>query len=119
MKKILIAEDNDSNYILLYSVLKLDYEILRAVNGKECVELYQTENPDLILMDLMMPIMNGFDTTRIIRKMDPNIGIIAVTAFSFQQDQDKALEAGCDLVVTKPINILNLKKVIKQRLEKK
>ena len=111
--KILIAEDVESNYLYLNAVLsKIKAEISWAKNGREAVELYQIHpNFDLILMDLQMPEMNGYEATRIIKSFSPNIPIIAQTAFAMAEDRAKALEAGCDEYLAKPIrskDLLNL-----------
>ena len=96
MKRILVAEDNDSNYILMNYILKKHYEYFRARNGQEAVELAETEKPDLILMDLKMPVMDGLEATR--------LPIVALTANAFDSDRHAALEAGCDDFLSKPVN---------------
>jgi len=103
---ILIAEDDELNYTYLYEVLKSDdTTLIRAHNGKEAVEALQ-ENPsiDLILMDIKMPILNGYDATRQIREMNPDIPIIAQTAYASNSDRRRALGVGCDDLVSKPID---------------
>ncbi|MBP3849929.1 MAG: response regulator [Prevotella sp.] len=104
MKKILVAEDNDSNYMLMTYILKNHYEFFRAINGKEAIEKAQTESPDLILMDLKMPKVDGLEATRQIRAAFPDMPIIALTANAFDTDRQQALEAGCNDFMTKPIN---------------
>ncbi len=104
MKKILVAEDNDSNYILMTYILKNQYEYFRAKNGKETVELAESESPDLILMDLKMPVMDGLEATRLIKEKTPDMPIIALTANAFDSDRQKALEAGCDDFMSKPVS---------------
>ena len=104
MKRILVAEDNDSNYILMNYILKKHYEYFRARNGQEAVELAETEKPDLILMDLKMPVMDGLEATRLIKAKTPDLPIIALTANAFDSDRHAALEAGCDDFLSKPIN---------------
>lgn len=105
-KIILIAEDDDTSYALLQVYLaKGNYRLLRTVNGKQTIEMFK-ENPDtaLILMDLKMPVMNGYDATREIKKMNKDLPVIAQTAYALTGDSQKALDAGCDDYVTKPIN---------------
>ena len=103
MKTILIAEDTDSNFLLLNIVLRKKYNLVRAYNGQEALELFQENKPDLILMDIKMPIMDGLDATREIRKIDAGIPIIALTANAFDSDKQKAKEAGCNGYMAKPI----------------
>lgn len=104
MKRILVAEDNDSNYILMNYILKKHYEYFRARNGQEAVELAETEKPDLILMDIKMPILDGMEATRLIKAKTPDLPIVALTANAFDSDRHAALEAGCDDFLSKPVN---------------
>ena len=104
MKRILVVEDNDSNYLLLTYILKKSYTFFRAKNGQEAVDLALSDKPDLILMDLKMPVMNGLDATRQIKAHQPEIPIIALTANAFDNDRQRALEAGCDDFLSKPVN---------------
>ena len=111
---ILIAEDDDSNFRLLNAIIGKKCEILWAKNGLEALRLYK-ENSDkirLILMDLKMPGMDGFEATSAIRETDKNIPIIAQTAFAFSTDREKAVEMGCNKVLIKPISIVELRKTI-------
>ena len=104
MKKILIAEDNDSNYILMSYLLKKHYEISRAVNGRDAVEKVEAGTYDLVLMDIKMPEMDGLEATSIIKSKYPNLPIIALTANAFSSDREKAFEAGCSDFLSKPVN---------------
>jgi CheY-like chemotaxis protein len=104
MKRILVAEDNDSNYILMNYILKKHYEYFRARNGQEAVELAESEKPDLILMDIKMPILDGLEATRQIRAKQPDLPIIALTANAFDSDRHAAFEAGCNDFLSKPVN---------------
>ena len=104
MKKILIAEDNDSNYILMCYLLKKHYEIVRAINGRDAIEKVEQGGIDLVLMDIKMPEMDGLEATRIIKQAQPNMPIIALTANAFESDREQALEAGCDDFLSKPVN---------------
>ena len=104
MKRILVAEDNDSNYMLMTYILKKHYDYIRAHNGHEAVELAASERPDLVLMDMKMPVMDGLEATRQIKARQPEMPIIALTANAFDTDRQHAFEAGCDDFLTKPVN---------------
>ncbi len=104
MKTILIAEDNESNYILMTYILKRNYQIVRAHNGREAVEISEKGGIDLILMDLKMPVMDGLEATRIIKDATPELPIIMLTANVFENDRLAAMNAGCDDFLSKPIN---------------
>ncbi len=104
MKKILVAEDNDSNYMLMTYILKNHFEFVRAKNGREAVQMALTEMPDAILMDIKMPLMDGLEATRRIKAEKPELPIIALTANAFDSDRQLALEAGCDEFLSKPVN---------------
>lgn len=112
---LLIAEDNESNYILIRAVLK-EYNLLHAHDGNEAVQLYREHHPDLILMDLKMPNMDGYEATAEIRKEDPHIPIIAVTAFAFAEDEQRVKQSGFNGYASKPIKPAELKKIINQHL---
>ena len=100
--RILIAEDNDSNYLLLTHILKT-YILTRAVNGEEAVQIAKDGDYDLILMDIRMPVLDGYCATRYIREFNKEIPIIALTANAFDSDREKALAEGCNDYITKPI----------------
>ncbi len=121
---LLIAEDGEVNFLFLKTILKkikeYDFIIHRAKDGKEAVQFcLENKQIDLVLMDIKMPEMNGYDATRIIKKMDPNIQIIAQTAYSTKDDIKKALEAGCDNFISKPISVKALNKVLQKSFKKK
>ena len=103
MKTILIAEDTDSNFLLLNIILRKRYNLIRAYDGQEAVRLYREHHPDIILMDIKMPIMDGLEATREIRKENKDIVIIALTANAFDSDKQKSADAGCNDYMTKPI----------------
>jgi signal transduction histidine kinase/CheY-like chemotaxis protein len=109
-KTILIAEDVEDNWLFFKSVLQKTNARLQWVkNGREAVDrALSGRPPDLILMDLRMPVLNGYDATQEIKKVRPNIPIIAQTAYSLDGDRTKSLEAGCDEYLTKPIDIPTL-----------
>ena len=104
MKKILVAEDNDSNYMLMTYILKKYFDFFRARNGQEAVDMAFKEKPDLILMDIKMPVMDGLEATRKIKAKLPDMPIVALTANAFDSDRQLALEAGCDNFLAKPVN---------------
>ena len=106
MKKILIVEDNELNLDLLTQLLEDDYELVTTDNGATGVEMAQQERPDLILMDMSLPVMDGWEATRRL-KADGNvkhIPIIALTAHAMSSDEEKALAAGCDGYLAKPLD---------------
>ncbi|MEG1510985.1 MAG: response regulator [Bacteroidales bacterium] len=106
---VLVAEDNDSNYLLLSKILAKECNLRRANDGAECIELFVAQRPDIIFMDIQMPVMDGYDATLSIREMDKEIPIVAVTANAFDSDKEQALAAGCNDYITKPVSkgILN------------
>ena len=116
MKKILVAEDNDSNYMLMTYILKNHYEFFRAKNGQEALEKAITDSPDLVLMDIKMPIMDGLEATRLIKAKNPALPVIALTANAFDTDRHQAMEAGCDDFLSKPINALECLRTIEKHL---
>ena len=111
---ILVAEDTESNYLLVSTVLKKEYTVYRASDGEEAVRLHRELNPDLILMDIRMPKKDGLEATREIREMDQKVPVIALTAFAYDQDRKKAIEAGCNDFLTKPITVASLKETIEK-----
>jgi len=106
-KTVLIAEDVDDNFLFLKTFLrKTKINVLWAKDGKEAIEFCQKDdNIDLVLMDLRMPIMDGYKASGHIKTLLPKIPIIALTAFAVDGDMEKALDAGCDDYLSKPINI--------------
>lgn len=112
MKRILVAEDNDSNYILMSYILRNIYDIARASNGHEAVDMVAREKFDMVLMDLQMPVMDGLTATKIIKSTNPELPVLAVTANVFNSDHDAALAAGCDEFITKPVNAANCLEII-------
>ena len=107
--RILIVEDSEDNRFLFHTYLKkTPYSIDDAENGKEAYEKFKLATYDLILMDIQMPIMDGYTSTSLIRDYEkqnnlPPTTIIALTAFSFKEDLDKAIEAGCNFTLMKPV----------------
>jgi CheY-like chemotaxis protein len=111
---ILIAEDVESNFLYLKAVLsKLNATVFWAKNGVEAIDLCTTDNAiDLVLMDLQMPEMNGYEATQILKKKYPNLPIVAQTAFAMSDDREKAIDAGCDDYLAKPIKSKDLLSVV-------
>ena len=105
-KKILVVDDTDWNRELLVQLLEEDYEVLQAIDGAEGVRMTEETKPDLILMDLGMPIMDGWEATRKIKANDAlkHIPIIAVTSHAMVGDEIDARKAGCDDYLSKPID---------------
>ena len=116
MKRILVAEDNDSNYMLMTYILRNHYEFFRAKNGQEAVDIAPVEKPDLILMDIKMPIKNGLQATTEIKALMPDIPIVALTANAFDSDRQAAIEAGCSDFLSKPINAARCLETLKELL---
>jgi len=106
MKKVLVVEDVDFNRDLLVQLLEDKYQVIEAVNGQEGVELAERERPELILMDLSLPIMDGWEATKRIKANNElrSIPVIALTAHAMVGDQEKALAAGCDDYLVKPLD---------------
>ena len=106
-RRVLLVEDQEDNRQIVSDLLtSVGYELLVATNGQEGVDMAVAQRPDLILMDIQLPVLDGYEATRRI-KADPTlhqIPIIAVTSYALSGDDVKALEAGCDAYVTKPFS---------------
>ncbi|OIO02394.1 MAG: hypothetical protein AUJ51_06425 [Elusimicrobia bacterium CG1_02_56_21] len=122
MAKILVVEDNENNTTLVRDILTLHgHEIIEAKNGEEGVKMAREAKPDLILMDIQMPVMDGFTAAKALRA-DPatkDIKIVGVTSYAMKGDKEKVLAAGFDLYIAKPINTRELPAQIKELLAKK
>lgn len=122
MAKILLVEDNEMNRDMLSRrLLRKGYEVVLALDGAQGVQLAHSETPDLILMDMSLPVMNGWEATKSI-KQAPETGaipVIALTAHAMSTDRDQALQAGCDDYDTKPIELPRLLEKIEALLKKK
>ena len=116
---ILVAEDMDCNYELVKAILEERYSVLRANDGIDVVTKYESSKPDLILMDVRMPGLDGLSAAGIIRELNPTIPIIATTAFAFETDRGMALAAGCNEYISKPLEAEKLKTMIERCLENK
>ena len=109
MAKILLVEDNEMNRDMLSRRLqRKGYEVVCAVDGEEAVALAETENPALILMDMSLPVLDGWEATRRIKAAKRTLPIIALTAHAMSGDEQKAKEAGCDDYDTKPVELVRL-----------
>ncbi|HEX9442792.1 MAG TPA: response regulator [Candidatus Binatia bacterium] len=118
-KKILVVEDNeDTREILLYRLQSMgDYEVTLASNGKEALDIATKSRPDLIIMDLKMPVMDGWEATKALRETTwgKDLPVIALTAQAMERDEEKALGAGCSDYIAKPIMDYA---VLKRKIEK-
>lgn len=116
---ILIAEDVESNYLYVKAVLsKLNASVFWAKNGIEAIDICDNERAmDLVFMDLQMPEMNGYEATKILKKKYPKLPIIAQTAFAMSDDREKALDAGCDDYLAKPIKSKDLLTIAEKYLK--
>ena len=114
-KVILVVEDEPSNLKLIRDLLqRAGYETIEATNGKQAVELARARKPDLILMDVGLPVMDGLEATRILKAdaATENVLVVALTAYAMEGDEERMLQVGCDGYLTKPIDIKQfLKKV--------
>ncbi len=115
---ILVAEDYQSNYDLIAAMIGKIYRLVHAHDGMEAIQLYDQYKPDLILMDIKMPNIDGLDATRTIREMSAEIPIIAVSAYAYEKDKAAAIESGCNEFLTKPIAADLLKTTINKYLKK-
>ena len=104
MKTILIVEDIELNIDLLVQILEEEYKLIIARDGSQAVEMARTHGPDLVLMDISLPVMDGYEATGMIRKTCPSLPIIGLSAHAMQGDFEKARAAGCSDYLTKPVN---------------
>ena len=116
--KILVAEDEDSNYELVRIVLSKRYRLVRAVNGIEAVTLCEDEHPNMILMDIRMPGMNGLDATRIIKEVNHDIPVVALSAYAFDENIREAKAAGCDDFLAKPFRVEDLLDMVEKYVKR-
>lgn len=115
---ILIAEDVESNYKLLEIILRKEYELLWAKNGREAVDYALREHPDAVLMDIKMPVMDGIEALKEIRLHTKTLPVIMQTAYAFDTDRRIAEEAGCNGFITKPVMPRELKMYLDQYLHR-
>ena len=106
MPKVLLVEDNEMNRDMLARYLKWEgYDVIIAANGQQALDISKAELPDIILMDLSLPVMDGWQTTRVLKHMPETraIPVIALTAHAMVEDRERSFEAGCDDYETKPV----------------
>jgi two-component system cell cycle response regulator DivK len=118
-KKVLICEDNPVNRVLIHDLLAVSgYEILEAANGLQGIELAISDMPDLIVIDIQMPVMNGYDAIKALRRNPAVAGIpiIAITALAMVGDREKVLEAGADEYLSKPIDTRLFRELARRKL---
>jgi two-component system cell cycle response regulator DivK len=121
MPKILLVEDNEDNRDMLSRrLIRRNYEVVIAVDGQQGVDMAHSESPDIILMDMSLPVLHGWEATRRIKAdaATQAIPVIALTAHAMAGDRDKAFEAGCDDYDTKPVEITRLLEKIEALLDK-
>ena len=119
---VLLVEDTEDNRFMMRRLLEMTgYRVVEAMNGEEAVKLAKTESPNLILMDLSLPVIDGLAATRLIRKLPEleSTPIIAVSAHDTSDFQSEAIEAGCNTYVTKPIDFNELEELIAKLLQNK
>ncbi len=120
MHKLLLVEDNEMNRDMLARRLqRRGFKVVIAINGEKAVEMSRSEEPDLILMDLSLPVMDGWEATKKIKADQATAGIpvIALTAHAMESDRTKALDAGCDDFATKPVDFGQLLETMEQYLQ--
>jgi len=111
MTKLLLVEDNEINRdMLCRRLVRKGYEVIAAIDGKQGIEMAQENKPDLILMDLSLPVIDGWEATRRLKADEATrrIPVIALTAHALTEDRNKALQAGCDHFETKPVDFARL-----------
>lgn len=104
---VLVAEDDDSNFLLIKAIISKKCEVLRARNGEELLKLFHEycDRVEVILMDVKMPIMDGWEATRRVREENPSLPVIIQTAYAFSSDREKAMDCGASDVLVKPITL--------------
>ena len=118
-EKILIVEDNPRNMRLIEMTLRAkNYTLLKATDGEEALDMAMREQPDLIIMDIQLPKVNGLEVTKKLRETPAfsHIPIIGVTAYAMKGDKERVIESGCDAYLSKPINTRELPEVIVEML---
>lgn len=119
-KRVYLVEDNEKNMKLFKAVLNtmLDIEVIAEIHGSRAFEFLKADCPDLIILDIQLPEMSGIDICTELRKLEKykNIPIIAVTSFAMKGDKERILKAGFDTYISKPININDFRKTVKNVL---
>lgn len=119
LPRILVAEDNPSNFRLVEVLLRRDYAIEHAWNGREAVELVGQSPPDAVLMDIDMPEMDGYEALSRIRPLAPEVPVIALTAYAFDEDRRRIFDAGFDDMLTKPLHSDLLRRLVARYVGRK
>ena len=118
--RILVVDDVEANVRLLEAKLTIEYyEVLTAQDGATALEIAAAERPDIILLDVMMPGMDGFETCRRL-KADPvtrHIPVVAVTAFAMKGDEERIRQGGCEAYISKPISVVHFLEVVRKHLD--
>jgi CheY-like chemotaxis protein len=117
-KTILVVEDyDDARYLIKFMLQMLGHRVIEATDGREAIECVKKDRPDLILMDLALPIMDGVTATKVIREMEESsdVPVVCVTAHS-EKYRNEALQAGANMVVRKPVDMEDLKPILSQYL---
>jgi len=117
--KVLVVEDDEASYQLINASLKLlDINLLRAKNGQEALQIYdQNIDLKLVLLDIQLPGMDGYEVLIELKKRKPDLPIVAQTAYSMIDDREKCIEAGCNEYLSKPLNLQKLRDMVKKYLE--
>lgn len=121
-EKILVVEDNPQNMRLVETILRANnYTLVKATDGEEALDVAMKERPDLIIMDLRLPKMNGLQVTRKLRETPAfsHTPVIAITAYAMKGDRERTIAAGCDAYLSKPINTRELPKLIAEMLQQR
>lgn len=117
IRTILVVEDyEDARFMMKFRLEKLGFRVLEAADGYEAIDVLKEHNPDLVLMDLSLPLMDGLTATRYIKDMKQGVPVVAVTAHTNYYG-DKAIEAGCDEVISKPVEFEKLETAISHYLQ--
>jgi len=118
-EKILIVEDNPQSMRLIEMTLRAKgYKLLKVTDGEEALDMTKREEPDLVIMDVRLPKMNGLEVTRRLKEKPAfiHIPVIALTAYAMKGDKEKAIEAGCDAYLSKPVNTHELSRLVAEML---
>ncbi len=115
---LIIEDDEDSRFLLKYYLSEINYEVVEAKDGKEGIQIVKSKKPDLILIDIMMPVMDGNTATKIIREDTQfnNIPIVALTANTSEDEKQRSIDAGCNDFIEKPLDLNILTEVIKKHI---
>ncbi len=117
-KVLLIVEDEDHNYTYIHEILKRTrVKIIRAETGEEAISLFKKNNVDIVLMDIKLPDVDGLTTTRTLKKLRPDVPVIAQTAYAMIQERDRCLRAGCDDYISKPFDPEKLIQIVGHHIE--